>query len=225
MKKISTLLLLAAAATGAQAQIVSYSDKTVGFATSQPNSANPIFGQALNMVDGGVLNTISWSVYNSGSSAGSMLTATSTLRFYDNTVAYTGGSLTATHALLGAINFNLNFGTGLLPGYYTSFTSSDLSAFNIVLPKNVFVTQQFTQTAGTSTRNGVVGSGTAPTVGTNPNGAFYMSGTGITEGLYTVGGAGNLYYEVKVTPQAVPEPATMAALGLGAAAALRRRKK
>jgi DNA-binding beta-propeller fold protein YncE len=79
---------------------------------------------------------------------------------------------------------------------------------------------------------------------TNPNGLAYNHDNGLmymvdnsTDNLYTLNmatgvatvvgstGTGNLLGLVYINPQVVPEPATMAALGIGALALIRRRKK
>jgi hypothetical protein len=220
-----TMTLLAIVAT-AHAQTVVYDNlataATAGY--SELNSSSPIFGDALTLSMGGQLGVFGASLYNStsGGNTGSILTGTMVVKFYDNTTAYTGGALN--NPLLGSVTVPLDLtATGGLPaGFYVS-QNFDLSAQNIILPENVFVTQQFTQTSGTSTRNGVVLYGN-PSPGSSPNTVYLFSGL-TAEGLYTFSGnPGQFGYHLEV----VPEPSAFAliagvlALGFGV---LRRSRK
>src|SRR6185295_6146022 len=66
----------------------------------------------------------------------------------------------------------------------------DFNGVGLVLPQNILITQQFTITQGTSTRNGVVLCNASPT-GSSPN-YFYFGSSAFTEGFYTAGGNGQL---------------------------------
>ena len=214
--------LLALAATG-QAQVVVYNNLAGGTALagySEVNTNNPIFGDALNLTSGGKMSSFGFTVFNSGSggNTGSILTANMELKFYDNTVPYAGGALS--NPLIATVGFSIDFGTGLPAGFYTE-VGVELGGLNIIVPTNIFVTQQLTETSGDSLRNGVV-LFNLPNVGSSPN-SVYLKSSGTAEGLYTFGGLNNNDFGYQVV--LVPEPANLANLGIGALALLRRRRK
>ena len=212
----------------APAQTVVYENLTgsplAGY--SEPNANNPIFGDALNLTQGGHLANVGLTLFNSssGGNTGSILTGNMTLKIYNNTVPYGGGSLSASDPLIASVLLTWDFtsGGGLPAGFFSTGTF-DLTSLNITVPQNIFVTQQFTETLGTSTRNGVV-LFPDPTVGSSPANV-YISSSATAEGLYTFSGNPNQFgYHIDI--QVVPEPTALAFAGLGAAALLvfRRRK-
>jgi len=224
---LKSLLSLAAvvcllAANSSQAQIFVYDNlgTAATAAYSQANANNPVFGDQLTLSQGGVLSGIGASLYNSSTSAGSILTGTMLFRIYDNTVAYTGGVIS--NPLLGSTTVLWDFtADGGLPAGYYATDVFDLSALNLTLPQNILITQFFTQTSGTSTRNGFV-LFSNPTVGSSPPDVYLESAT-TAAGLYTfTGNPGQIGYQV----QLVPEPGMFALAGLGAASLLifRRRR-
>ena len=192
-------------------------------ATSQVNANNPIFGDSLNMTSGGTVNNIGLSLFNSASAPNTanstIITGTTLVSFYDNTVPYAGGAISG--ALLGTANLAWDFTGNPLPGGFYVLGTFDISSLNIVVPKNILVTQQFTMGTGTSQRHGAVLL-SDPVVGSSPAN-IYIKSTTSAEGLYTVGGFGQLAYFVDVVPE--PASATLIGLGLSAVMLLRRNRR
>ena len=192
--------------------------------TAYPNAQNPIFGDCLNLTQGGILTSLGVSLWNPGfdGNTGTILTGTTVANFYDNTVPYSGGTLA--EPLLGSAillwDFTAKGGLGL--NYY-EVDLFNLAFLNINLTQNILITQQFTQTSGTSTENGAILFGD-PTVGSSPN-TIYVKTSTVAAGLYPY--PGNPYqigYRIEIQP--VPEPSawTLMGLGLPALLVLRRRK-
>jgi hypothetical protein len=225
---LATALTLLAATSPSQAQFIAYENlgtpATAGY--SEPNVNRPVFGDSLNLLAGGTVSTVGLSLFNSssGGNTGSILTGTTLLSFYDNTAPYGGGILALSNPLIGTaiLSWDFTAGGGLPAGFYSTATF-DLTPLSILVPPHILLTQQFTETTGTSTRNGVV-LFSNPTIGTSPS-TVYIKSTATAEGLYTfTGNAGQFGYHIELT--LVPEPSSLALLGVGAAAMLifRRRK-
>jgi hypothetical protein len=219
-------LVISALTSQAQQLVYNSVDQSAIAGYSELNTANPIFGDALNLSAGGHLSFLGLTLFNSssGGNTGSILTGSMVVKFYDNTVPYAGGSLGTADPLIATATLTWDFTSGGgLPSGFFSVGSFDLTSLNITLPQHIFITQQFTELTGTSTRNGVVLFGDA-TIGSSPNNV-YINSTGTAEGLYTFGGAAansQFGYHVEV----VPEPSALAFAGLAGATALivRRRK-
>jgi hypothetical protein len=217
-----TLLTL----TSTRAQVVVYENLGTGATAgySEPNANNPIFGDALNLTQGGQVGSVGLSLFNSSSSGntGSILTGNMVFKIYDNTVPYAGGSLAASDPLIASVTLNWDFTPGGLPAGYYSTGTFDLTPLNITVPQNIFVTQQFTETSGTSTRNGVILFGN-PTVGSSPANV-YISSAATAEGLYTFSSNPNQFgYHIEVVM--VPEPAAVSLLLLGGVSLLLQRRQ
>ncbi len=143
-----------------------------GFSSTDLNS---IMGDEVLTTGTGTLSEVAWSVFNSGSSAGSLLTATYLLSFYDAILGTPYGSFTV----------NVNFGTGLAKGYYTIVDVPNLDALGInITGTDVLVTQKRTAHTGTASRLGIV-SLDPPSVGSSPA-YFFLSNTTSAAGYYTI---------------------------------------
>jgi hypothetical protein len=219
---LAVAVCLLALALPSQAQLVVYDNlgtsATAGY--SEANANNPTFGDQLTLSQGGVLSSISASLFNStsGGNTGSILTGTMLIRIYDNTTAYSGGTIT--NPLLGSqtVTWDFTGDGGLAAGFYSTDTF-DFSGLNLTVPQNILITQTFTLTTGTSTRNGFVLFGNS-TAGSSPANV-YIASSATAAGLYSFTGNPS---QVGYTVQLVPEPSAFALAGLGALGLLIRRR-
>jgi hypothetical protein len=225
MKNKALIVTLASVAVAAQAQaVIVYDNLSAPSAASAATSSTDLretWGDAVTLTSGGILDSFTFTFFNSGSSTSAVSSATFQVLFYDNTTPYTSGSLAAALPYYGGFNTTLNFSTPLATGFYTTINVTGIAALNINLGTNLFITQQVTANTGGS-RLGVVTFST-DVVGTGTASNFYVK-TGATEGLTSFGAGttnNNLGYKVDV----VPEPTSMAALALGAAFIARRKRK
>jgi hypothetical protein len=196
------------------------SSAVTGF--TRANSELPTYGAALNLAQGGRLQEIYFSIFNSntGGNTGSITGGAMTIRIYDNTTPYTGSG-PITNPLLGTITGTLDYTADPLPtGFYLTDGFVGLNSLNIVMPSNILVTQTLVPT-GTSTRNGYVSF--APDIVGSSDGMVYLSSTQLAAGYYNLGTAPNF---VDATPGyfiVVPEPTSLATLALGGLILRRRR--
>jgi hypothetical protein len=216
MSLLSGLSLIVAA----NGQILVYDNlstaPTAGFGDLNANS--PIFGDTLNLTQGGRLSVLGLTLFNPNNpdNLGSILTGSMVVNFYDNTVPYAGGTLN--NPLLGTATVTWDFTGigGLQPGFFAP-NSYNLTSLNINLPQHILVTQQFTQTSGTSIRNGIALMSN-PTTGSSPNSVF-LSSAAISPNLYTISAGlnpGQIGFHIEL----VPEPGTIALACLAASALL-----
>ena len=125
------------------------------------------WGDELLMTGTGLLSTHKFTLYNSSSSAGPLLTATVSLSFFN----------AVTSAPLGSYSGSINFGAGLLANQFSIITASGLDPLLIVLNTNdIIVIQQVTAKTGAATRLGVVSMG-PNLVGSSPVDMYINSGT------------------------------------------------
>jgi len=143
-------------------------DNTVSpanFATSSTDLTSQ-WGDQVFTTTAGLLSSHTYSVFNSGSSLGVLLTAVVGVDFFDG----------VTNGFLGTYTANVNFQAGLNPGFYTLVSVPGLDALAINLPTNVIVIQYVVSFTGGATRLGVA-SLDPPTVGSSPPSMYIDSNT------------------------------------------------
>ncbi|MBI5169571.1 MAG: hypothetical protein HZA61_08795 [Candidatus Eisenbacteria bacterium] len=169
----------------------STSAANTGFSST---SLTSIWGDELFTTNAGILSGLKFTIFNSGSSLGSLLTANCAISFYDG----------ATAAYLGGFTTNVNFGTGLAKGFYSFVNVTGLDVLAITLgTTDVIVTQQVTSKTGTANRLGFV-SLDPPTVGSSDPDFYANSATVGAAGWYTLSVPANLGYQVTVANLPVP---------------------
>src|SRR5256885_15243904 len=103
-----------------------------GYTEVSANSA--VMGDTLTLASGGTLASFGLTLFNSGSSGGAILTGTTTVNFYDNTIPYTSGTIN--NPVLGTAFISWDFtASGGLPAGQATSKTVDLSGLGIVLPQ------------------------------------------------------------------------------------------
>lgn len=182
-------------------------------ATSSSNLTTR-WGDRLNMTGSGVLQEFSLAVFNStsGGNTGSILTYLVDVQFYRQSDS----------SLIGGFSGNINFGTGLNAGFFSTVTFTDLAGLGIDLDTaDIFVTQQRLSHTGTSNRMGVA-SLSPITIGSSPVDFYRDDPSAPPAGFYVFSGGtvpADLAYQV-----VVPAPAAASLLGFGGLLAARRRR-
>ena len=190
---------------------------TTSLAFSSTEVLTRTYGDRCQIAGTGILDSFKFSVFNSGSSAGALLSATVELSFYSY------DAVSGTISLLGSYSPTVSFGTtGLSAGFYSIVESTGLSSLNINLSStDLLVTQRITAKTGTASRTGIV-SLSPVVVGSSPA-SFYQSSPTVTAGFYTsTSGAVNPAYQINVN--AIPAPGAVALLGVAGLLAGRRRR-
>lgn len=210
---LAVLPILLTILSPSQASLLVYDSlKTSSTATiSALNTEQPVFGDTLTLASGGMLATMGLSLANpsDNNNTGYIIAGIMTVTIYDNTIAYSGGTIT--NPLVGTAAIPLNFSAygGIPPGYYVD-GSFDVSGLHLILPQEILITQQFTMTDGDSILNGVELM-SDPITGSSPN-TIYRSSTMWAPGLSSfTGNPGQVSYQITV----VPEPSICFLLGLG----------
>lgn len=174
---------------------------------------NSIWGDEMTTVGTGTLDAMSFTVFNSGSSAGVLASAVVTVNiFRASDSSFVGGFAIAPFA------FNL------AQGFFTVLTVSNLSGLGINLDTTgLIVTQQASSVVG-STRMGVALMQPVA-IGASGTTMYINSSTVGAAGFYNLTSGGlPIDADVGYRMDTIPTPGALALLGLGGLAASRRRR-
>ncbi|MEZ6319067.1 MAG: hypothetical protein R3B49_10000 [Phycisphaerales bacterium] len=210
--------------TGSQSHSSRYTgviyDNITGGAASGAFSSTDLaatWGDQLGTLGTGTVDACQFSVFNSGSSAGTLIDASFQINFYRaSDSSFIGGFNTAT------VTFS---GGGLSAGFYTTINVTGLSGLGIDLDTTDIIMTQHVLAQTGSTRLGFVFGGPLLAGTTSPSQVYLDATTVGAAGFYNITSGGNpvvadAFYSLTV----VPSPATAGLLGLGGLLATRRRR-
>jgi hypothetical protein len=146
-----------------------------GFSSTDLNAQ---YGDRLTTTGTGILQENDFTIFNSPSSAGPLLSSTFNIALFNGT----------TSALLGNYSTGaVTFGAGLAPGFFSVITITGLSGLNInVNTTDVIMRQQCGTRTGTANRLGVVLLD-PPTIGSSTNTMYINATTVGAAGFYNIG--------------------------------------
>jgi len=191
---MNTTTLQSSAPQAVPVVVYDNTSSAAAFAVSSTDLAST-WGDELLTTNTGTLSATIFSLFNSGSSAGPLLTAQIRVDFFDANTA----------APLGAFTTNINFGTGLPQGFFSLITVTGLDPLLIDLnTSDVIVTQKVLSKTGTANRLGVVSFNPVVVGSSDPD--MYIASTTIgSPGWYTFGnGPANPGWQVSVVTAPVP---------------------
>ncbi len=177
---VSTWRATGAAAPEAIVDLYSNVASPVLFGVSSTDLA-AVWGDRVTLATPGWLDTVALTIFNSGSSAGPLLTASYQMSFY------LGTTPVPPTTPITQFGININFGAGLNPGFFTIVTVNNLALLNMVLPStDILMTQTRTASTGTASRLGIA-SLDPPTVGSSSTAMYIQASTigGGVPGYYT----------------------------------------
>lgn len=136
------------------------------------------YGDRVTTTGSGMLQENDFTIYNSGASAGALLTCSFNLALFNG----------MTNALLGSYTTGaVSFGTGLPPGAFSIITVTGLGGLNInVNTTDVLMRQQVSVKTGAANRLGIA-SLDPPTIGSSSNQMYINASTVGPAGYYNVG--------------------------------------
>ena len=162
----------------AAVDIYSNTASATAFAISSTDLA-ATWGDEVTTTGPGTLDQVDFTIFNSGSSAGPLSSATFTINLFD------GPSST----FLGGFNTSVTFtGSGLPAGFFSIITVTGISGLGINLPgTDVIITQKVASKTGAASRLGIAG--LAPvTIGAGSPAMFINASTIGPAGFYTLTG-------------------------------------